>query len=173
MSGGYDPMIYFLYQDWRLPYTIDGQCVLSAHSKTGLAMSRNGSVVHRVAAAAVTFSRRGTRFAARWWHGGGCKDVILLATADGYGGLCLRCKAAEEAKPGVYRCFSASGELLYIGSSRNWQDRLTSHRLKSRWWSEVDDVQFQAYPTLIEARLAERLAIEAESPARNVRWRAS
>lgn len=83
----------------------------------------------------------------------------------------------------VYRVFDATGELLYIGSTTDLAQRIYNH-LHNRFScgesvalrERIHSVEGEEFPTLEEARAAERLAIRAEAPLLNkhhnpTRWR--
>lgn len=70
----------------------------------------------------------------------------------------------------VYRCYDNCGRLLYIGVSSNITERLKQHRRSSPWWSEVDRTVMKVFARRLDAMRAERLAIKAERPAKNVRY---
>jgi ribosome-binding protein aMBF1 (putative translation factor) len=67
----------------------------------------------------------------------------------------------------LYRHFSASGELLYVGISNSTLQRLGSHR-SSDWISEIARIEIERFPDKSAARLAEREAIRSEKPRYNV-----
>lgn len=69
----------------------------------------------------------------------------------------------------VYRCFDASGRLIYIGSSGDLEQRLAAHAASSWWYSLADRVDIEPYPTIAAARAAEFAAIKSELPAFNCR----
>jgi hypothetical protein len=170
------PLVPFVFWKWPAPYTWEGNTrdyrVVPVRCKSGIAMARKGATAHQATAVAALFHRGKAHYAARWTCGAGSTNVILLASADRHGGVCQRCQDTA-AGPCVYRCFAAPGELLYIGSTNNRSLRIGSHRSQSPWWPEVADIQYQSFPTLTEARVAERLAIQAEQPARNRHWKAA
>ena len=69
----------------------------------------------------------------------------------------------------LYRCFDASGRLLYVGSTSSWKRRMREHQRQSWWWSQMSRVKTIAHPTLESARAAESTAIQEEGPVFN--WR--
>lgn len=84
-------------------------------------------------------------------------------------------KAALERSPHyVYRCFDASGRLLYIGCTRDLNARLDVHR--SSWTNPVSVAlnmrmaryTSEGYPTKSAGRKAEREAIYNEAPLLNL-----
>lgn len=71
----------------------------------------------------------------------------------------------------VYRAFDDDGRLLYIGSSVCVDARMRYHEQHSPWWPFHADLERTAYPTLTEARVAEKAAIATEHPRWNVAHR--
>lgn len=69
----------------------------------------------------------------------------------------------------VYRHFSSSGELLYIGSSVNVVVRTNQHKKEAKWFKEISTITLQHFETIDEARNAEIDAIQIESPRENFR----
>jgi len=67
----------------------------------------------------------------------------------------------------LYRHFSISGAVLYIGSTSHAERRMDCHMLSSPWASEIHRVELVPFPLLREARAAERLAISNENPLYN------
>jgi hypothetical protein len=68
----------------------------------------------------------------------------------------------------LYRYFSASGQLLYVGISGNAIKRLTSHK-KNRWGDEIARLDIEKFPDRDAAKVAEQLAIISEMPLYNKR----
>lgn len=91
---------------------------------------------------------------------------------------------AEDARPAsVYRIFDKDGQLIYVGCAVDVASRIHTHRsfwsptpgcdLIYRGYDHHDEAQ---YPTRVEARAAERLAIREQGPWVNrhhnpTRWR--
>ncbi len=69
---------------------------------------------------------------------------------------------------GLYRLYSASGVLLYVGIADNIPSRLKQHSKDKPWWPEVTSTAFQQFATRAEAEAAEKAAIRTEQPAHNV-----
>jgi hypothetical protein len=67
----------------------------------------------------------------------------------------------------VYRCYSDSGELLYVGSTGQLGKRLGAHAEKA-WFIQVRGMTFEWYADELDARNAERRAIHVEHPKYNV-----
>lgn len=75
----------------------------------------------------------------------------------------------------LYRCFDASGQLLYIGVARNVGERMFHHlhlcnaakTPNGYLRRHMKDFTVQVYPSKLEARAAERAAINVEAPLLN------
>lgn len=68
----------------------------------------------------------------------------------------------------VYWIYDQYGRVIYIGSSHDPQKRLGVHMATSSWRREIARMEVVAwYPSQLEARSAERLAIRAEDPDHN------
>jgi hypothetical protein len=84
----------------------------------------------------------------------------------------LRSKPAKNGSDTVsfslYRCYSASGELLYIGITRSPGRRMRQHSREKPWWPEVAVMKWEHYPSSAELEDAERKAIQHERPKYNV-----
>ena len=68
----------------------------------------------------------------------------------------------------LYRHFSASGDLLYVGISLNPPKRFSQHSERSMWWDLTTRVDIEWFDSRREALAAERAAIKTENPAFNV-----
>lgn len=68
----------------------------------------------------------------------------------------------------VYRHFSQSGCLLYVGCSKDPVRRWDTLQVKERWTYLSARRVDQWMPTRTEARLAERIAIKTEHPVFNL-----
>ena len=141
--------------------------VVPAQSKTGIVTSGRSGIAHLDVGLATVFVQGRARFGARFACDGYSTDAVILPDARAYGDIL--CEFCVDAKlgPGVYRCFDAGRRLIYIGSSKTPLKRQKGHESRSPWWPEVADIRVTRYPTLFEARAAERLAILAEDPAYN------
>ena len=140
---------------------------LAVKCKTGIATPRGGTVAHRTAQVTARLIDGRLRYAATWqcdrsiWR----EDVIILASETSHGGpVCYGCDPEE---PAVYRCFSAAGELLYVGSTYRRRQRMQAHSRTSAWWPEVAYVEYQEFLDMADAIVAERIAIRDENPTRN------
>ncbi|MFD3532069.1 DUF6907 domain-containing protein [Streptomyces sp. NPDC058664] len=70
----------------------------------------------------------------------------------------------------LYRLFDAHDRLLYIGITKNLEQRWTGHRYSatsSTWWPEVARKAIEWYPTREAADKAETAAILSEAPLHN------
>lgn len=71
----------------------------------------------------------------------------------------------------LYRARSATGELLYVGITRDPGNRFSKHRARAPWWQNAATIELQHFRTRHEALVAELEAIQAEAPAWNVHGR--
>jgi hypothetical protein len=170
------PLIPFAHWDWDAPYVAKvpefewHAAVMAARSKSGLVTARRGSMAHIDKGLAVTFPGGRAQFAGRFLCGGGSIDVVILRDAADQGGVCVKCEDVARG-PFVYRCLDSGGRLIYIGSAASRIARFKSHETQSPWWPEVADIQVEYFPTIFQARAAERLAIVAESPLHNKQYK--
>lgn len=132
---------------------------------TTLAKSRLGVAHHITSAASVVESGR-VRFAARWACGGAAQTAVLIADASSFR-TCRACEDKLDPQPVVYRCFDSAGNLLYIGSTFQRNQRFRSHELTSQWWAQAADIKLEKFQSIAEARFAEAKAIFAEKPPHN------
>jgi predicted GIY-YIG superfamily endonuclease len=68
----------------------------------------------------------------------------------------------------VYRFFSKSGALLYIGSTGDLLYRISAHQGEKEWFSQVSRIDVCRYSDRHQAWAAESLAIARENPLFNV-----
>lgn len=68
----------------------------------------------------------------------------------------------------LYRFFSTTDELLYVGIARDLGARFSVHRTRSEWWALVASGSTVTYPSRADAELAEAAAIHAEQPLYNI-----
>jgi len=66
----------------------------------------------------------------------------------------------------VYRCYSDSGQLLYVGETGDLGKRLADHASKL-WFVQVRGITLEWYADELEALKAERRAIHVEHPKHN------
>lgn len=67
----------------------------------------------------------------------------------------------------LYRHFSADGELLYVGCSTRFLDRMYQHGITTEWFSDVANITLQHFESPHAALLAEEEAIKTELPKYN------
>jgi excinuclease UvrABC nuclease subunit len=68
--------------------------------------------------------------------------------------------------PILYRHFSESGELLYIGVSMKIFTRINSHKI-SPWMADVRRIEIEHFKEMWQALDAEKKAIKTEFPLHN------
>lgn len=71
----------------------------------------------------------------------------------------------------LYRLYSATGTLLYVGVTRSIPLRFAKHRALKSWWPEVSRKTMVWYGSREEAEHAERVTVRAERPVYNVMLR--
>jgi predicted GIY-YIG superfamily endonuclease len=71
-------------------------------------------------------------------------------------------------KTSLYRHFSKSGDLLYVGITANLPLRLAAHQCKSDWFCDVEQVTVEWFNDRTSARIAEGRAIRKENPKFNI-----
>jgi hypothetical protein len=140
--------------------------VVAVRAKTPYVATRRGGIAHLHNGVAATFDNNAARFGARFMCGGHSDDVAVLPNTDAYGGVCPLCEDAAKG-PCTYHCFNAARDLIYIGSAEKYLKRLQGHESRTPWWPEVAETTAERFPTIFEARAAERLAILAEQPLYN------
>lgn len=67
----------------------------------------------------------------------------------------------------VYRQFSSTGTLLYVGATADWSRREGDHLRNSPWRAEIARTEVTEYPSRDVALAYEALAIETEGPLYN------
>lgn len=67
----------------------------------------------------------------------------------------------------VYRCYDADDRLLYIGCTSNLSHRMTAHRSRSPWATDIARITTEDLPGRAVALYVEAQAIRAESPLHN------
>jgi hypothetical protein len=67
----------------------------------------------------------------------------------------------------LYRAYGPHDQLLYVGISGNWSERLHSHEKTSEWMEQADYVTLERYATREDVEKAERAAIITEAPVFN------
>lgn len=74
----------------------------------------------------------------------------------------------QEERTALYRLYGESGQLLYVGITRNPDARWGTHSMTKPWWAEVASRAVEWHPSRSVAQRAERIAIVAERPLYNV-----
>jgi len=69
----------------------------------------------------------------------------------------------------LYRHYNTTGILLYVGISISAIKRLSEHAVQSRWFNQIAVIKIEKFETREEAQLAEKQAIEQESPLFNIK----
>jgi predicted GIY-YIG superfamily endonuclease len=67
----------------------------------------------------------------------------------------------------LYRMFDEQNNLLYVGISQNWFDRLATHKAEKIWIDETKSITLDWYADTASAAIAERTAIRWENPKYN------
>lgn len=170
------PLTPFAHWRWTAPYRTDAASfdraavVFPVRSKTGLVAGRQGALAHLDAGVAGVIEDGRIQFGARFLCAEGSVNVAILANPFAHGGVCEQCVDVV-AGPCMYRCFNDAAALIYIGSAERWLRRLTNHRARTPWWSEVAEVRRTHYRSIFDARAAETKAIAIEQPLHNKRGR--
>ncbi|WP_375264125.1 hypothetical protein [Palleronia sp.] len=68
----------------------------------------------------------------------------------------------------LYRHYDAEGRLLYIGKTVNPRSRASLHKIRSRWFRDVERIELQWFDDEALACAAEISAIADEKPIHNV-----
>lgn len=68
----------------------------------------------------------------------------------------------------LYRFYSSTGQLLYIGITMNPPARFKSHEGSKDWWSTVSGITVESYGDRTMLAAAERRAIQVEKPKYNI-----
>lgn len=79
-----------------------------------------------------------------------------------------RTNPQQRTRAAVYRLYSKSGELLYVGISDKPTRRWTQHEARKPWYPEVHASTVEWHPTREAALSYERRAIRIERPRYNV-----
>lgn len=67
----------------------------------------------------------------------------------------------------LYRIFDKNNDLIYIGISNQWSERMHSHEKDSRWFEEASLIKIEKFETREDVERAERKAIRIEKPLYN------
>lgn len=71
----------------------------------------------------------------------------------------------------LYRFWSATDELLYVGRTCNFGPRWAKHQSLKGWWVDIARISIEHYPDDQSLDAAEAAAILTENPRYNVRGR--
>ena len=74
-------------------------------------------------------------------------------------------------KTAVYQFWSAEGELLYVGISKNFSQRVRSHIKNTEMWPAVDRAVVRFFESRMEALSEERRLILENGPRYNYQWK--
>lgn len=69
----------------------------------------------------------------------------------------------------LYRHFNKEGILLYVGATSNILNRMSQHKVRTPWFSEIANTSIEYFQTKEELLLAEKQAIRLEQPVYNIR----
>ena len=69
----------------------------------------------------------------------------------------------------LYRLFGGEGELLYIGISNEYTQRMRGHFRDSDWFPTVREIRIEKCSTREEALFKEREAVQLEKPFHNIK----
>jgi hypothetical protein len=67
----------------------------------------------------------------------------------------------------VYRLYDDQGELLYVGMSLSFAQRMRLHRSSSDWWHKVTRIEIERFGTRDEASIQEGEYIQTLAPTHN------
>lgn len=67
----------------------------------------------------------------------------------------------------LYRLWDRHNQLLYVGISSKWYERLHAHEKNQPWWDEVVTVTLENFQTREAVIDAEKIAIKTERPLHN------
>jgi hypothetical protein len=70
----------------------------------------------------------------------------------------------------LYRLYDAEDRLLYVGIASDVRRRWRMHEWEKPWWHLVSGNRIEWFPSRQEARAAELVAMEDESPLYNAVW---
>jgi hypothetical protein len=121
--------------------------------------------------------------ASGWPHGVGAALVAVMApvffvlSLENFFAVVRRGNAVAQPpapateRTAVYRLFDAADELLYVGMTCDFDQRIGTHARDKPWWPEVARTTCEWFTSRPDAALAEYTAITDENPRYNiVRW---
>lgn len=68
----------------------------------------------------------------------------------------------------LYRFYSKTGQLLYVGITTNPPQRFKAHGREKDWWGQVAGITCESYDNRNDLLSAERRAIQVERPEHNI-----
>lgn len=68
----------------------------------------------------------------------------------------------------LYRLYARTGELIYVGATYCFQERMEQHARSSSWWAEVDDAFVVFFPGRAALLAEEARVIRRSRPRHNV-----
>lgn len=68
----------------------------------------------------------------------------------------------------LYRVYDTDGNLLYVGATTNFAQRLTTHSTYQPWWDDASRVELEHFDSFEDMAEAEVQAIRSEQPRYNV-----
>ncbi len=103
-------------------------------------------------------------------HGGASDDGIRASHCNSgeYRFVDSDSAASSDNAHVLYRFYSATGQLLYVGITMNPPRRFKNHRDSKSWWDQVSGITVENYASRSELEQAERRAIQVERPLHNV-----
>lgn len=72
------------------------------------------------------------------------------------------------ASHALYRFYSATGQLLYVGITSNPGARFKQHQQDKPWWHDVAGISVEQHESRADALAAEARAIAVENPQHNI-----
>ena len=137
-----------------------------AERVSDFAASRRGQLVHRIREIELLTYETGSLLRLTGLCGSTSLHSFFVTDPEEFGGVCRRCDAVFFGAI-VYRCYSADGQLLYIGSTNRWAAREAMHVQKSPWWPDVARIDKSPQRNIGIARRVEAAAIRDEAPVHN------
>lgn len=77
----------------------------------------------------------------------------------------------DPSGPVVYALYNDDDDIIYVGYSGNFKQRMDDHRSRQPWWPEATRVQCFDFDTVEQARAKEAEVIARVDPVYNVRGR--
>jgi len=77
----------------------------------------------------------------------------------------------DQERTYVYRLWDNDKNLLYVGVSNNWANRINQHKQQKQWSGQISSVTVEEFASRYEALAAESKAIQTENPIYNLAGR--